>query len=438
MDPSLSGGDDGEQASLRAQAGALARQGRLLEAERLYGELLRHAPDDLDALVFLTVRAHAARRLDEALALIDRARVAHPDDAATWVNQGILLREAERLDEAQAFLQRGLELSPQLFVARLRLGEVLQALGRHAEAVPAYYGAVMTAQDQGRWLNDQSTPTDLKPLVLHAMRMIDQGRHRLYNQMLAPLRDQHGAAAMARVDKALATYLGELVPNYADPRQRPTFLFMPDLPTSAWFDRVLFPWYEELEAQTDAIREEMLAVYGQQGQFEPFLGKAGHIKDQLTNESDAAVWDAFFFYRHGQARPANAMRCPRTQAALDRTPLCRIREHAPEVCFSVLTAGSHILPHRGVTNTRIVTHLPLVVPDGDLALHVLGDPPRGWEVGRCFSFDDTFEHEAWNRSGETRVVMLLDVWNPHLTEVEREALTVLVAGIGDFNRTAGL
>jgi aspartate beta-hydroxylase len=106
------------------------------------------------------------------------------------------------------------------------------------------------------------------------------------------------------------------------------------------------------------------------------------------------------------------------------------------VCFSVLTPGSHILPHHGVTNTRIVTHLPLVVP-GDCAL-VVGGETRRWQEGECFSFDDTFEHEAWNRSTDTRVVMLLDAWNPYLTDIEREAMTALIGGIGDFNRAAGV
>ena len=62
----------------------------------------------------------------------------------------------------------------------------------------------------------------------------------------------------------------------------------------------------------------------------------------------------------------------------------------------------------------------------------------GWQEGRCFTFDDTFEHEAWNRSAKTRVVMLMDVWNPYLTEVEREALAALVPAIGEFNEAAGI
>ncbi|MEO7073275.1 MAG: aspartyl/asparaginyl beta-hydroxylase domain-containing protein, partial [Rhodanobacter sp.] len=43
-------------------------------------------------------------------------------------------------------------------------------------------------------------------------------------------------------------------------------------------------------------------------------------------------------------------------------------------------------------------------------------------------------HEAWNHSDETRVMLILDTWNPDLTAIEREAVTDLVGAIGDFNR----
>ncbi|MGE5183872.1 MAG: aspartyl/asparaginyl beta-hydroxylase domain-containing protein, partial [Acidobacteriota bacterium] len=59
-----------------------------------------------------------------------------------------------------------------------------------------------------------------------------------------------------------------------------------------------------------------------------------------------------------------------------------------------------------------------------------------WERGKCFAFDDTFEHEAWNRSGTTRAVLLGDIWNPFLRPAEREVIAELVARIGDFNRAA--
>lgn len=431
-----------DPAARRAAARALAGQGRLLEAERAFGDLLREAPDDVDALNFLAVCAHGRGRAEEALELLMRARRADPADAATLVNLGALLRERNRLDEAQAALAEAVERDPGLHVARLRLAEVLEARGHLREALPVYYGAVMTAQKRGAWLAEANTEPALRPLVLHAMRVIDDGRRALFRALLAPLRDGHGEAALRRVARMLAIYLGNLPANYADPAQRPSFLYMPDLPSTRFFDRALFPWYDALEAQTDAICDEMQRVYAAETGFEPFFGHfdggRARLEDHLGNtRGEAPKWDAFFFFRHGERYEENAARCPLTAAALDAAPLCRIPAHAPEVCFSVLTPGSHILPHRGVTNTRSVTHLPLVVPDADLALHVSGELKR-WEAGRCFTFDDTFEHEAWNRSEQTRVVLLADVWNPYLTEVEREALTVLVHGIGEFNRAARL
>jgi aspartate beta-hydroxylase len=111
-------------------------------------------------------------------------------------------------------------------------------------------------------------------------------------------------------------------------------------------------------------------------------------------------------------------------------PLSRIREHGPEVLFSVFTAGTHLLPHRGVTNARLVAHLPLIVPR-DCALRVAGED-HVWREGEVVVFDDTYEHEAWNRSDAIRVVLIFDIWNPLLTDVERAALTELIPSFGDF------
>jgi aspartate beta-hydroxylase len=104
--------------------------------------------------------------------------------------------------------------------------------------------------------------------------------------------------------------------------------------------------------------------------------------------------------------------------------------HGPEVLFSVYTPGTHLLPHRGVTNTRLVAHLPLIVPQ-DCALNVGGEL-HPWREGRVVVFDDTYEHESWNRSGEVRVILIFDIWNPHLSAAERLAVARLVEAIGGF------
>lgn len=154
--------------------------------------------------------------------------------------------------------------------------------------------------------------------------------------------------------------------------------------------------------------------------------------DQLTA---GGAWDAYFFFCDGERIEDHHAACPRVSSVLAQLPLDHIRDHGPEVCFSILRPGAHILPHRGVTNARAVLHLGLEIPDG-CALNLPAVEQITWQPGRCFAFDDTYEHEAWNRSATTRTVLLGDIWNPYLRPAEREALAALVGLIGDFNREA--
>lgn len=346
--------------------------------------------------------------------------------------------EGGRNEDARAALAQLLALDPSLFIPRLHLGSLLEDAGQTDAAVVQYFGAVTRAQKQGRWLSRETTAPHLRDAVLHAMDMIDAQRAQVFRHAYEPLRAQHGDAALARVDECLDVYLSGQEIAYPDPRQQPKFLYFPGLPATPYFDRAQFPWYAQLESNVAAIRDELQAVLRDARGIEPFLkfDSPEQAKGYLAGTSAPPSWDAFFFYRHGARHDGNCARCPRTAAILDALPLVRIREHAPEVCFSVLTPGTHILPHRGVTNVRLVTHLPLIVPEN--CVLTVGGEARAWREGECFTFDDTFEHEAWNRGGSIRVVMLLDCWNPHLSEVERAALSLLVAAIGDFNRAAGI
>ena len=225
----------------RNAALALANQGRVAEAERAFEDVLSDAPGDTEALNFLALCAYRRGQVEPALGLLDRARKAHPDDPTTLVNIGTLHRERGNLEEAYAAMKRGTDVAPDLFGARLRLGEILQALGRRDEAVVVYFAAITAAQEHGFWLNEATTPSDLQPLVLHAMRVVSSVRHSLFSQLLQPLRERHGAAALARVEKSLAIYLGDLPADYPDPAQRPLFLYFPDLPNPRVFPRELFP-----------------------------------------------------------------------------------------------------------------------------------------------------------------------------------------------------
>ncbi len=408
------------------------------DADAAFQRVLAIEPGNLEALNYCAQRALLAGRATRAIELLEQAVAHAPDNEELWKNLGLARIAAGQPERARDDLQRALQLAPKFFVARLFLAQMEEAAGHASEALADYFGAVMQAQAQGRWLSEATTAPALRNLVLNAMRIIETGRRQLFVDALEPLRTKYGDAALARVQACVDTYLGETPAHYPDPRQRPKFLYFPGLPATTYFDRALFPWYAQLESKIDVIRDELLAVLRDDRGIEPFLkfDTPDQTEGHLAGEGAEPNWDAFFFYRHGERNDANCARCPRTAAILDALPLVRIREHAPEICFSMLTPGTHILPHRGVTNTRVVTHLPLIVPEN--CAIVVGAESREWREGECFTFDDTYEHEAWNRGASTRVVMLMDSCNPHLSEIEREAVTVLVAVIGDFNRAAGI
>lgn len=420
------------------RAQQLAQQGRSEEAASEYARVLAAEPEHAEALAFFGTRELALGRTQKAIDYLQRAARANTDEPQIQLSLGSAYLAAGRLDEACATLARCLELAPKAYVARLQFATALERCGRPDAALPQHFSAIVQAQAQGRWLGDATTAPMLRAQVKHAMRTAFEGRKRLFEGLLEPHIARHGETAMVRVAKCLKIYLGELPANYPDPRQLPKFLYFPDLPPATYFDRALFPWYSILENNWMAIREELNAVMHEPGALAPFLGDHSPeaIKEYLGG-AEKPVWDAYFFYRHGEHFDAHHAHCPHTSAALESLPtLVRIREHAPEVCFSVLTSGTHILKHRGVTNTRLVTHLPLIIPE-NCAISVGGEE-KVWREGECFSFDDTYEHEAWNRSNRTRVVTLLDVWNPYMTAAECDAVAGLIEGIGDFNQAAGI
>jgi aspartate beta-hydroxylase len=435
----LSGSRADEVAVVRAKAQAAVQQGNVVLAEQHYRQLLDLASTDVAALQFVAARHLARGDATRAMETLLAAREAEPDNAATMHQLGAAQSAVGDWQGAASSLERCLSLAPNAFVARLRLGVAREQLGDGHAALVAYFGAINVAQARGRWLGDDTTAPGLQVAVKHAIATVDYGRHQLFNAVLEPLRQRYGSSELTRVEECLAIYLEEKPLALPDPRQQPKFLYFPGVPSQPYYPRKRFPWQAELESNTAVIREELRGVLSQPQHLESFLltDSPQDTAELLRSSGNGdAAWDAYFFHRHGERYDAHALSCPRTAVLLDALPLAYVREHSPETLFSVLRPGSHILPHRGVTNTRLVTHLPLIVPP-DCALRVGGEIHE-WQEGCCVTFDDTFEHEAWNHSDETRVVLIVDSWNPDLSEAERAAVADLVGAIGDFSRECEL
>ncbi len=330
-------------------------------------------------------------------------------------------------DGAEAKLVEITRAVPMAFTSLLHLARLVDHRNDLRGAIIGYMRAVRTAQECGFWFAQESTPPWLLELVLHAHRAAHHGRIELFQMELETWTKRYGKDELGRVTRGLAMYLGLEPLVRQDPRQQPSFFYVPDLPVHPVFPRDVLPFADAYEAETDAIYAEMERILGDTRPFHYDVSEAERGK--LTYGS----WDAYFFFSDGEREDAHHAACPHTSSVLARLPLDHVRDHGPEVCFSVMRPGARILPHRGVTNTRAVLHLGLEIPEG-CALDLVGVQEIHWQRGKCFAFDDTFEHQAWNNSDKTRVVLLGDIWNPYLRPAEREAIASLVASIGEFNR----
>ena len=213
---------------------------------------------------------------------------------------------------------------------------------------------------------------------------------------------------------------------------QPTFLHFPQLPAREFYPRAEFPWLEQLESATADIREEFERVFAEDAaSLEPYVAyPQGVPLDQWAELNHSRRWSVFYLWRDGKPMEDHLRRCPRTAQLLEKLPLLDIAGYAPTVFFSILDAKSHIPAHTGVTNTRVIVHVPLIIPPA--CRFRVGSTTREWQPGEAWVFDDTIEHEAWNDSDVPRAILIFDVWNPYLTVAERDLVRTTVMGIAKY------
>jgi aspartate beta-hydroxylase len=416
-----------------------ARRGELAAAHELYRQILGLEPSHPEALSFVATAALQSGDLRRGLQLLEQGVAAHPDHATLHKNLGIAYRTVGERQRALLAFTRAVELKPDQVAALFNQATLFFELGRKDEALTGYIRAFDAADAVGMFVDVTRIPAGIRDMAQQGMDALRDARLEVFRSALAPVEQQHGRAALDRVWHCLESYLGLRPKIPLASKQRPTFMTFPGLPDRAWYEHDEFPWMPELERHTPQIREELLAVMAKEQGFRPFVEMPReHPGAEYWKElNHSANWNAFFFYRDGQAYTDNQARCPVTTAALDAAPLNRVADHSPESLYSILTPGAHIPPHTGVINVRLVVHLPLIVPSASECGIRVGTEIRGWTEGKCIAFDDTYEHEAWNKSPNTRVVMIFDVWNPALTLPEREAMRVTIEELGRFNRSHG-
>ena len=416
--------------TLLNQARSLGAAGHLQAASATYQLVLVKSPHSREARLFVAQHAARAGDLLTAVMHLESAVDSDQNDVEAHQMLGVALAQLVTDESARSIIDTVLRDRPNAFTAGLYRALIHERAGEDRAALVSYTRVIKMAQSNGFWFDRDTTQPWLLDLVKHAMAVAQSGRLKLFDQWSSQLRDRHGSSELRRVEQCLSMYLGREPTVYADPRQRPTFLYFPGLPATPFFAREELACSGEYEAQASGIAEELACIEVGAEPLLPFHAELSRAQREIL--TTGGEWDAYFFFKDGVRNDAHHAACPRTSHALSRLPLDHVPGHGPEVCFSLMRPGAHILPHRGVSNTRAVLHLGLSVPAG-CALRLTDVGEVEWEPGRCFAFDDTYEHEAWNRSQQSRGILLGDIWNPWLTPVERAATADLIELIGNFN-----
>jgi aspartyl/asparaginyl beta-hydroxylase (cupin superfamily) len=365
--------------------------------------------------------ARSARRLLEQATAIDTGRL------ECWLKLAAMCRATGDLAAALAAVSGALRLDPLGFLPLLLKANLFDAMGRGEEAGETYAHALAQAPS--------SIPSHLEAMVGHA-----RSRHA-----------EHVAASAARLAKAAATislsaaeqgrvkrFQSNVVRKTMPFHSEPTHFHYPGLREREYHDREDFPWLAELEESTDAIAEDFRRVMAaERAELVPYIQYPDDVPLRqwavLNRNRD---WTAIHLIQNGATIEANARHCPATMALLGRCDQPAVPRRGPNAMFSLLAPGAHIPPHTGVSNTRLVCHLPLIVPPG--CWFRVGDDTRLWEAGKAWIFDDTIEHEARNPSDKLRVILIIDTWHPDLSPAEREAVTAVMAATDPSEAMEGL
>ncbi|HNI45432.1 MAG: aspartyl/asparaginyl beta-hydroxylase domain-containing protein [Chitinophagales bacterium] len=177
-----------------------------------------------------------------------------------------------------------------------------------------------------------------------------------------------------------------------------------------FYNKEDFPWYKILEDNVDIIRQELETVMSSPASHK--LSKAwmaahpSYVKSETGQE---IAWKVYSFIFLGIRHQFHCEQCPNTYRLLSQIPGITGAE------FSMMEPGTHILPHKGYTRMVLRSHLALVVPkDPTTCALRVGDQTRHWQQGKVWVFDDSHEHEAWNKSNERRAVLMFDIANPEM------------------------
>lgn len=341
-----------------------------------------------------------------------------PNQIENWMRLCAICRGLGDFQAALSAITGALRIDPLNFLSLLLKADLLEQVGRKDEAGETYGYAL--AQ------RPVHTPPQLSLMVAKA-----EAGYAQYQQRREATLDQAARATGARLTSdemdLLARFQSNIVRRTSVFRSEPTHFQFPGLREREFHDRAAFPFLDALEAATDSIREDFeRVVAAEHAQLVPYVQYPDDVPvrqwAQLNRNPD---WTAIHLVRNGIVVNENARHCTATMNVLRGLDQPHVHRRGPNAMFSLLAPGAHIPPHTGVSNTRLVCHLPLIVPTG--CWFRVGAETRRWQLAKAWVFDDTIEHEAMNGSQELRVILIVDLWHPDLSLEARKAVGAILS-----------
>lgn len=408
---------------------------------------MQHA--SVETLVQAASRARMASDFETARSKLDAAIQLSPQDPALRNLAGNLELDAAMPAAAVARFQEALELDPKAAILWNNLARAFRDTGDEVGEKQALEGALNVDQlniiarvRRAEWYDRNGMQTDgfrdwtgvaqmlatadisqpgIAELLDRASKAIQAYRAQFEALVEPAIQDEligRDEESTRRFNVFFNTALGrrKIYQNEC------AGLMFPMLPADEFFSRSHFPWMDELESEAEAIRNELEQLLDAGGDgFCPYVSMPpGTPENKWTPLNNSSNWDAGYLWKYGDPSPGLMARCPATVKALSKIERFDPVGRGPNAFFSLLRPHAHIPPHTGVSNMRTIVHLPLIVPEG--CWFRVGGETRPWVSGQPFAFDDTIEHEAFNGSDHLRAVLIFDVWNPHMTELERDMM----------------
>lgn len=401
------------------------RAGRLEEAVEYWTKVRAIAPDQPQALFYLGRHHLYQRNTQTALELLTRAAEVTPKEPAIHLNLAYAYQAAGNADAELRAIVTALTLDPYFLPALLNKGAAFERSGKRRLAAQAYKEALKVVSPT------QKLPDELASQIDHAREIVGKDAEELsdyLNSSLAPMHARYPGSKTDRFEECRDILIGTKKIYSCEP----TMLHFPRLPAIQFYERETFPWLTSIEAETDAIRDELIPlIRTDRKEFRPYVNHQDGVPlNQWAELNRSPRWSSLFLWENSKRIDEHCARCPRTAAALAAIPLCDMGEFGPTAFFSALEPHTRIPPHTGVTNVRLTVHLPLILPE-KCAFRV-GNETREWRIGKTLIFDDTIEHEAWNNSDELRVILIFDIWNPFLDMAEREQVGELLRSVRTY------